>query len=221
MAAIVIVGLILYGTMVLKGEHYYLISLGVIVTGLLAAVVTFESGRPSAARLTVLSVFIVTAVLSRLLLAPFPQVKPVAAVVLLGGVVLGKESGFIIGMLSMFLSNFYFMQGSWTPFQMFAMGLIGYLAGVFFYQKNAGIATRIGIAVYGFFSVLIIYGGIVDINTVFFSTGPEPEATGVLAVYLAGLPFDLVFAGTTAVVAFLLYPPMIRLWSRLEKKYVI
>ena len=168
-----------------------------------------------------MSVFIVTAVLSRLLLAPFPQVKPIAAVVILGGAVIGKESGFIIGMLTMFLSNFYFMQGAWTPFQMFAMGLIGYLAGVFFYGRDDRPANRIAVAVYGFLSVLIIYGGIVDINTVFFTVGEEPSFSGILGVYLAGLPFDLVFAGTTAVVAFLLYSPVIRLWRRLEKKYVI
>ena len=214
-------GLILYGTLVLKGEHYYLISLGVIVTGLLAAVMAFESGKPSAARLTVLSVFVVTGVLSRLLLAPFPQVKPVVAIVILGGIVLGKESGFIIGMLSMFLSNFYFMQGAWTPFQMFAMGLIGYLAGVLFYKKPVGFSGRIWISVYGFFSVLIIYGGIVDINTVFFMAGDDPTTSGVVSVYLAGLPFDIVFAITTSVVLFLLYTPVKRLWSRLEKKYVI
>ncbi len=213
--------MILYGTLVLKGEHYYLISLGVIVTGLLAAVMAFESGKPSAARLTVLSVFVVTGVLSRLLLSPFPQVKPVAAIVILGGIVLGKESGFIIGMLSMFLSNFYFMQGAWTPFQMFAMGLIGYLAGVLFYKKPVGFSERIWISVYGFFSVLIIYGGIVDINTVFFMAGDDPTTSGVVSVYLAGLPFDIVFAITTSVVLFLLYTPVKRLWSRLEKKYVI
>ena len=93
--------------------------------------------------------------------------------------------------------------------------------GVLFYKKPVGFSGRIWISVYGFFSVLIIYGGIVDINTVFFMAGDDPTTSGVVSVYLAGLPFDIVFAITTSVVLFLLYTPVKRLWSRLEKKYVI
>ena len=213
--------MILYGALVLKGEHYYLISMGVLLTGLVGGILVFESGRPGTALLTCIAVFVVVAVLSRIVLAPLPQIKPVAAVVILSGIALGKESGFMCGMLAMFLSNFYFMQGAWTPFQMFAMGLIGYLAGLLFYGKNATTPRLIRVIVYGFFSVLILYGGIVDINTLFFTMGSNPEESGVLTVYLAGLPFDLVFAGATAVFLLLLYRPMMKIWLRILKKYEI
>ena len=123
------------------------------------------------------------------------------------------------GMLSMFLSNFYFMQGSWTPFQMFGMGLIGYFAGILFFDKDADIKRTILVCVYGFISVIVLYGGIVDINTLFFTMGGEPESTGVLTVYLAGLPFDLVFAVATVVMLVLLYRPVMRIWLRLSRKY--
>ena len=45
----------------------------------------------------------------------------------------------MIGSLTMAISNFYFGQGPWTPFQMFGFGIIGYLAGLFknnFLKKN-------------------------------------------------------------------------------------
>ena len=217
--AAVIAGLILYGTLVLKGGHYYAISICVILTGILGGMLTFESGRPSTGMLTCVAIFTVMAVLSRMILAAVPQVKPIAAVVILGGIALGREAGFMIGMLSMFLSNFTFMQGSWTPFQMFAMGLVGYFGGVFFHEKKATVVRMLWVTVYGFASVLILYGGIVDINTVFFAMGENPTETGVWSVYLAGIPFDLIFAQTTALILLLLYRPVMDIWNRIRTKY--
>lgn len=190
-----------------------------MLTGLLGEVLAFESAKHGTGLLTCIAVFVVLAVLSRILLAPFPQIKPVAAVVILSGIALGKESGFMVGMLTMFLSNFYFMQGAWTPFQMFAMGLVGYFPGIFFYNKTATTPRMIAVSVYGFVSVLFLYGGIVDINTVFFTLGEDPTASGVWTVYLAGLPFDLIFAGATAVFLLLLYRPVMKIWLRIYRKY--
>ena len=134
------------------------------MTGLLAGVFTFERDRVNTVYISCLAVFIVTAVLSRLVFAPVPQVKPIAAVVILSGVLMGKQAGFMCGVMSMFLSNFYFMQGAWTPFQMFGLGLTGFFAGLIFYDKrrekysfNNSFFYRAALAVYGFFSVLIIY----------------------------------------------------------------
>ena len=217
--ALVILGLIIYGTWILAGEHYYLISIGVILTWLIGMLLSYEAIRTGAGFTVCLSVFIVAGVASRILLGPFPQVKPVAAVVILAGTVLGREAGAIAGMMTMFLSNFYFMQGAWTPFQMFAMGLIGYLAGMLFCGREFRHRLTAAVAVYGFFSVLLIYGGIVDINTVFFSLGENPTDTGVLTIYLAGLPFDLIFAVTTAILLVILTGPILKIWQRLEKKY--
>lgn len=211
--------MIVYGLVVLRGEHYYLISLGVIFTWLASMVLSWESERKTASYLTGISIFVVIAVFSRLLLAPIPQVKPIAAIVIIGGAAFGKSGGAMIGIMSMFLSNFLFMQGTWTPFQMFAMGLIGYLAGLFFYKKSIRGVQVVPLILYGFFSVLILYGGIVDINTLFFTLGKEPGGEGVLAVYLSGLPFDLIFAVSTAVFLLLLVQPIMKIWNRLAQKY--
>ncbi|MCR4605426.1 MAG: ECF transporter S component [Eubacterium sp.] len=217
---IIITGLLLYGSLVLHGKNYYLISTGIVLTALIAGIISFEKGRPSAGYLTCIVVFIALAAGSRCLFGFIPQVKPVGAIVILSGVFLGRQAGFITGAMSMFLSGFYFMQGAWTPYQMVAMGLVGYLAGAFFHKKKMkpGVKTAL-IAVYGFLSVLLIYGLIVDINTVFFTLGDEPTVGGVTAVYLAGLPFDLVFALTTAALLALIERPLSKKWFRIEMKY--
>ena len=102
---------------------------------------------------------------------------------------------------------------------MFGMGLIGYFAGILFFDKDADIKRTILVCVYGFISVIVLYGGIVDINTLFFTMGGEPEISGVASVYIAGLPFDLVFAVATVVMLVLLYRPVMRIWLRLSRKY--
>ena len=61
-----------------------------------------------------------------------PQFKPVLALTIISGVALGGETGFLVGAMTMLASNVLFSQGPWTPFQMFAMGIIGFLAGVLF-----------------------------------------------------------------------------------------
>ncbi len=48
------------------------------------------------------------------------------------GVVFGGEAGFLVGAMTMLVSNMLLSQGPWTPWQMFCMGIIGFLAGVLF-----------------------------------------------------------------------------------------
>ena len=233
-----ITGLLIFGSLVLRGEHYYLISLAIVMTALLTGLITFEQGRPSAAYLTGIVIFTAIAVGSRCLFAAFPQVKPIAAVVILAGIAMGAEAGFMTGALAMFLSNFYFLQGAWTPFQMVGMGLVGWLAGIIFYKRSSSAnedddrqndnrntkfrlrKRTVWIALYGFLSVIFIYGLIVDINTVYFSLGDQPTAEGVLTVYLMGLPLDVVLAVTTTVMLLILEPPIMRRWYRIREKYL-
>ena len=61
-----------------------------------------------------------------------PQFKPVLALTIIAGVAFGGEVGFLVGAMTMLTSNMIFGQGPWTPWQMFAMGIIGFLAGVLF-----------------------------------------------------------------------------------------
>lgn len=71
---------------------------------------------------------------------------------------------------------------------------------------------------YGFFSVLLIYGGIVDLNTLYF-TSRQPTKEIILAVYAQGLPFDLIFAASTSFFLFVLYTPIIKTIGRIQQKY--
>ena len=54
------------------------------------------------------------------------QFKPVLALTIIVGVAFGGETGFLVGAVTMLVSNVLFSQGPWTPWQMFSMGIIGF-----------------------------------------------------------------------------------------------
>ena len=159
--------LLFYEIIVLKGENYYLVSMAVLLIALFGFFAHFEKERPGVMLLTMIASLCALAIAGRIAFFFLPQIKPIAAVVILAGVSFGGEVGFVTGALSAFVSNFYFGQGSWTPFQMVALGLVGFFAGVFFYGRES---KRWLVALYGFFAVVIIYGAIVDLNTIFFTS---------------------------------------------------
>lgn len=214
----ILLGLILlllwYGIFVLRGKDYYYISLGIMLTGIIGFLLSFEKSRPTVALLTMIATLCAVATASRIVFFFLPQIKPMAAIVIIAGAAFGAETGFITGAVSAFVSNFYFGQGSWTPFQMFAMGLIGFLAGLFFRKKK----SRLPVMLYGFFSVIILYGGIVDLNTLFFAA-KEPTPALVLGVYASGFPFNLLYGASTAFFLFWLYFPILNRMERIQKKY--
>ncbi|MGN1123445.1 MAG: ECF transporter S component, partial [Eubacterium sp.] len=115
-----------------SSTNYYLVSAVILVLSMLPFFISFERSAPTAGELTLLAGLIALAVVSRAVFYLVPQVKPIAAVVGVSGVCLGAKRGYLVGAFSMFISNFIFGQGIWTPFQMVAMGFVGFLFGMIF-----------------------------------------------------------------------------------------
>ena len=215
LALIFCAALLIYSLLVLEGREYYYVSLAIMLAGVILFVLGFENRRPSVAELTIIAVMCSIGVASRASFFFFPQIKPLAAVVIITGISLGAESGFITGAVSAFVSNFYFGQGSWTPFQMFALGVVGFFAGIVFRKVPV---NRFSISVYGLLSVVVIYGGIVDINTLFYSMG-ENTWNSILWVYGTGLPMNLMFGISTVIFLVLLHKPVLSRLTRVKIKY--
>ena len=111
--------------------RYYLSGLIIIVLTIAAFFLHFESRRPQARELVILAVLSALAVASRAAFIAVPHFKPMLAIIMLTGIAFGPEAGFLCGAISGFASNFIFGQGPWTPWQMFAYGIGGMLAGLF------------------------------------------------------------------------------------------
>lgn len=210
--AFVVIWQIFFGS-----TNYYLVCAVILVLSMLPFFISFERSALSARELTLLAGLIALAVVSRAVFYLLPQVKPIAAVVAVSGVCLGAKRGYLVGAFSMFISNFIFGQGIWTPFQMVAMGFVGLLFGVIFEKINI---SRISLSVAGFLTVFIVYGFIVDLSSVLVLSS-DLSIKSVLAVYASGAAFNLVFAFVTAVFLFAFGEAFVKKINRINIKYGI
>lgn len=201
----------------LGGRVWYLTSLLIICFTLAAFFLAFEARRPQARELVVLSVLCALAVAARAAFVAVPHFKPMTGIIMISGMAFGPAAGFLTGAVSGFVSNFLFGQGPWTPWQMFAFGMIGFLAGIL-YQKGILKARKFDLCIYGFLSVFLIYGGIMNPASILMSYGYITKSS-LIAYYISGAPVDLVHAASTVIFLWLLSRPLLEKLERIKVKY--
>lgn len=216
-AALVCFSVILAGATQAEERKYFSISLILLGGSMLPFFIHFERRRTQARELVTLSVLCAVAVAGRAAFYMLPQFKPIAAIVIITGVCLGPQSGFLVGAVSIFVSNFFFGQGPNTPYQMFAFGILGVLSGVLYHRgllKN----NRLSLCIFGGLATLLLYGGIVNLGTLLLS-GLPLTLPAYFTVCLTSLPFDLIHAASSVFFLFVLSKPMAAKIERLKTKY--
>lgn len=202
---------------ILKSERYYFISLLIILEALVPFLVVFEGKKPHAREMVTIATLCAVAVAGRVIFAPVAQVKPMLAVVIISGVCMGAETGFLVGAVSAFVSNFFLGQGPWTPWQMLAFAVVGFFAGLIFHKIKK---SKTALCIYGFLSSMLLYSAIVNFSSIILMKMPLTWESAV-TVYGAGLPFDLIHAVSTVVFMWLIAKPMIEKIERVKLKYGI
>ena len=205
------------GMFYLQDRKYYFISLLIILETMIPFCMVFESRKPQARELVIISVLCAIAVAGRAVFFMLPQFKPVVALVIISGVCFGGETGFLVGAIAGFVSNFFFVQGPWTPWQMFAFGIIGFIAGILF-RKGFLRKTKASLCIFGILATFIIYGGIMNPSTVIMSQS-KPNLDMIKAAYISGIPFDLIHSASTAFFLWFIAEPMIDKLERIKVKY--
>ena len=205
------------GTVFFEGRKYYFISLLIIAETMLPFAFLFERRRPQARELVILAVLSAIAVAGRGAFFMLPQFKPVTALVIIAGIAFGGEAGFFVGAVTGFVSNLFFGQGPWTPWQMFAFGIIGFLAGVLF-KKGLLLRAKPALCVFGGLAALIIYGGLLNASALLIYQS-SPTLPMYLLYCLQGLPMDLVHALATVVFLAVAARPMLEKLDRIKVKY--
>ena len=213
---LIAVPLVLVLCAVFQLEQAALLTLAVVACAVVLFFAGYETSRPSLRQIMPTVVLAALAVAGRIIFAPIPDFKPVTAICILAGVVFGRRSGFMVGALAALVSNFFFGQGPWTPWQMYAWGLIGYLFGCL---AQTGLFERRKRAVYvlGFLSPLL-YGLLLNGWYVIGYVRPL-ELETVLLAYAAGLPLDVLHCVATALFLLLLYAPWHKKLTRIKGKY--
>lgn len=209
---------IFLGAFYFENKHYNIVALIVLFLCITPFILVFEGRKPKARELCIIAVLCAVAVASRGIFFMLPQIKPVLALTVIAGVALGGESGFLIGAVSMLLSNMLFSQGPFTPWQMFAMGIIGFLAGIIF--KNVKIKKiSIPLAIFGGISAIAIYGLIMNTYSAITMSTEVLNLNSLLVYYVAGLPMDIMHAVSTVIFILLGAKPMLKILDRIKLKY--
>ena len=207
------------GSLTLSGRSVYLVAVFMIMISIVPFFVCFENRKIKTSELVTVAVMISVCVISRCAFVFAPQVKPMCAFVIVSACAFGANVGFVTGALSVFISNFVFGQGMYTPFQMLAMGLVGFIAGLIFYKKDTG-KMRLTVAAVGAVLCFFVYGIIVDTCSVLMLDAVSSVGE-VLGIYASGAVFNLIHAAATFVVLLLVTKPMNDKLSRLRIKYGI
>lgn len=200
----------------MTGRAYYLTSTLVIIEAMLPFFYAFENRRPQARELVTLAVMCALAVASRVVVL-IPNFKPITAIIMITGIAFGPQAGFMTGAVSAFASNFFFSQGPWTPWQMMAYGMGGFVAGALFH-KRFRVRKPVMLAVFGFFMIIMLVGPMLDLCTVFTVSG-NLTWKYVLAVFASGFPFNVKHGLACGVTMLLFSRPLLEKLERLKTKY--
>ncbi len=194
---------------------WQLASFLILAAVLLGGFAWYERSRPPSQVVALVAALAALAIAGRIAFAAFPNVKPTTDIVVFAGYALGPAPGFAVGALSGLVSNFWFGQGPWTPWQMAGWGLCGVIgAALALGTRNAGrftLAALCGFAgiAYGLllnFSLMATYGGDLSIQR-------------FLALEARAIPFDAAHAIGNVAFALLAGPAMVRMLVRFRERF--
>jgi len=200
----------------LPGRWYYLTGTLIVAELLIPFFLTFEGRKPQARELVLIAVLCALAVAARVAI-PIPNFKAIYGIVMIAGIALGPESGFLVGAVAALSSNFFLSQGPYTPWQMMAYGVGGMLAG-FLFQKGRLPRKPLIMGIVGFLGVLLLVGPLLDTCTLFL-TPVKLSAKTILAIYGAGFAVNVSQGISTFAVMFLLGKPLLDKLERIQVKY--
>lgn len=194
---------------------WQLASFLILAAVLLGGFAWYERSRPPSQVVALVAVLAALAIAGRIAFAAFPNVKPTTDIVVFAGYALGPAPGFAVGALTGLVSNFWFGQGPWTPWQMAGWGMCGVMgAALALGTRNAGrlsLAAVCGFAgiAYGVllnFSLMATYGGDLSIER-------------FLTLEARAIPFDIAHVVGNVAFALLAGPAMVRMMVRFRKRF--
>lgn len=213
---LVLIPLTLYFGMKLPGRGYYITGTAIIIELMIPFFMAFEGRKVQARELVVLAVMCALAIAGRVAI-PIPHFKAAYAVIMLAGIAFGPEAGFMVGAIAAMASNFFYQQGAYAPWQMFAYGISGMLTGFAFAKGRLPKKPWI-MAVFGFFTVILLVGPILDAAGLFLGFYAVNEQT-FATVFVPGLIVNCIQGSCTVLVMLFLGRPLLDKLDRIKLKY--
>ncbi|MGE6257085.1 ECF transporter S component [Heyndrickxia sporothermodurans] len=212
----IIIPLIIFiGVVLFNDRKYNMISILVALLSCIPFFLAFERRKPQPREIMCISVMTAISVAGRFAFAMIPGFKPVTAITAITGFSFGAEAGFLTGAMSAIVSNIFFGQGPWTPFQMFTWGLLGYIAGLL--GKTGITKSKIVLIIYGIFSG-VLFSFCMDVWFVVSIDGLFNWKRYSIAIASA-VPFTITYAVSNVIFLLLLTKPIEEKLIRIKIKY--
>ena len=208
---------ILLGVVLFNDRQYAIISIVIAGLACLPFFIRFEKSNASSREIIVIATMTALAVVGRIVFMALPGFKPVTAIVIITAIAFGKDAGFLTGSMSALVSNIYYGQGPWTPFQMLAWGFIGFLAGIIFYKKEK--PNMILLIVVGIIGG-VIFSLMMDVWTVLAIDGAFTMSRYMLAISTS-TPFMVLYSASNAAFLALFTKPILEKLNRIKVKYKV
>lgn len=204
--------LVILGATVFEKRRYLIVSTGVALCALLFFAAGYEKKPAGSRRMIIVAIMTALCVTGRFI----PFFKPITALTVITAIYLGGEAGFLVGALSALLSNIYFGQGPWTPFQMLAWGMIGLIAG---FAENPLKQHKWLLLVYGVLAG-VFYSAVMDIWTVIWYDGSFRTEL-YLSALLTAIPHTVMYAVSNFIFLWFIAKPFGEKLERIKIKYGI
>lgn len=214
-ATVVILVLLASSILFFKHNAYLLVSFAIIACTMIPFFARFEVRKITGREVVILAVLVAIAAVSRVPFAALPSVQPTSFVIIITGLVFGAESGFIVGAVAAIVSNFFLGQGPWTPWQMYAWGMMGMMAGLL--RDTWWMRQMWGKLIFGFIwgylfgwfmNAWIVVSNIENMTWEFF-----------ISIYVGSLYFDLAHGISNVFFLLVFSGSWIKIMERFKRKY--
>ena len=186
----------------------------ILIIGLFYAVFKlFEKSKPTVENIVIIALLIAIAIIGTLPTAAVPGLQIASFIIIMTGIVFGRQTGFITGVLTPVVIGLFSGLGFWTLFQMLGFGLMGLTAGILAPKLENNTYLR---AAFGFIWGLL-YGWITNISM--FPFLQEINMGTIIGVYASSLVFDLIHGIVTAILLVALFGTFKRIFSRAKENY--
>jgi hypothetical protein len=194
---------------------WQLMSFVILAAVLLGGFAWYERSRPPSQVVALVAALAALAIAGRIAFAAFPNVKPTTDIVIFAGYALGPAPGFAVGALAGLVSNFWFGQGPWTPWQMAGWGMCGVMGAAL--ALGARNASRYTLAALCGFAA-IAYGALQNFSLM-ATYGQDLSIQYFLTLEVRAIPFEVAHLVGNVAFALLAGPAMVRMLVRFRQRF--
>ncbi|HHV72187.1 MAG TPA: ECF transporter S component [Clostridia bacterium] len=195
--------------------NYYLSALFILIFSIIPILLRVETKQVNSKEVALIAMLVTVASVLRIPFSAIPSLQPVTFIVIITGIVFGKDLGFVTGAATALVSNFFLGHGPWTPWQMFAWGGAGYLSGCL--EKLSLFRSKAFTLIY-FFVWGYLYSWIINIWFWFAYTYP-PNLKSFILTNSFSFVFDTIHAVGNLVFALIFYQDLVNILKKFKLKY--